>query len=148
MVLATAVMVIASQLLAIANDVVLRLNDPSDVFGLVVLVLLSLLMLRRASWARWTIAVFVGLGGVLELAGFALLIVTVLAPASWAAIEAAVPALATLGPDLATFEAAPAYPLLASSVLVSALLDLAAAAMLTFAPSVRSYFSLPPAADA
>lgn len=131
-------MIIAGQLLAIANDLYLRQSDPSDVVLLGVLIVLAVFMLRGTSWARWTAVVLVALGGVLELAGFVLLVVTKADPMFW---SAAVPVLASLHTAVVAFTASRAFPLLAGSVLVSALLDLAGAWMLVFVSSVRSFFS-------
>lgn len=139
-VVAAVVMILAGQLLAIANDVVLRQSDPSDIVLLGVLVVLAVFLIRRARWARWTIIVLVAMGGLLELVAVALLIATMSAPGFWPAVDAAVPALAGLHAQVVTFAAAPAFPLLTASVLVSALLDLTAVGMLLFAAPVRSYF--------
>jgi len=139
-VVAAVVMIVVSQLLAIANDLLLGQSDPSDVVALGVLIVLSVFALRRARWARWTIVVLVALSGLLELAGFVLLIATRSSPGFWSAVEAAVPVLAGLRSAVVAFTASPAFPLLAGSVLVSAVLDLVAAGMLVFAPSVRSYY--------
>jgi hypothetical protein len=140
-VLAAVVMSIVGQLLAIANDLILRQSDPSDVVLLVVLIVLSVLLLRRVRWARWATVVLLAAGGLLELAGIVLLIATRTAPGFWSAVERAVPALASLHAAAVAFAAAQAFPLLAGSLLVEALLDLSAAGMLVFAPSVRSYFT-------
>lgn len=145
-VIAAAAMVIVGQLLAIANDVYLRQSDPSDIVMLGILVVLSAFLLRRARWARWTTLVLVVLGGVLELAGFALLLASKTSPGFWPGLERAVPALSSLRTAVLAFTASPAFPLLAASVLVSGLLDLVAAAMLTFPRSVRSFFSRHPSA--
>jgi len=141
MIVAAVAMIIVGQLLAIGNDLFLRQSDPSDVVGLGVLIVLSVFLLRRANWARWTIVVLVVAGGLLELVGFVVLIATKTAPGFWSAAETAVPALATLRAAVVAFTVSPAFPLLAGSVLISALLDLIAAGLLVFAPSVRSYFS-------
>jgi hypothetical protein len=140
-VLAAAVMIIAGQLLAIANDLVLRQSDPSDVVLLLVLVALSVFMVRRARWARWATVVLVTAGGLLELAGVVLLIATKSDAGFWSSVDTAIPPLVSLHAAVVAFAAAPAFALLGGSVLVSALLDLAAAGMLWFAPSVRSFFS-------
>src|SRR5450759_1161212 len=76
LVVAAAGMILAGQLLAIANDLLLRQSDPSDIVLLVVLVVLSVLLLRRARWARWTTVVLVAAGGLLELVGIILLVAT------------------------------------------------------------------------
>lgn len=140
MVIAATVMVVVGQVLAIANDVFLRQSDPSDVVLLVVLVVLSFFLVRRAQWARWTTVVLVGIGGILELAGVALLVAIETAPGFRASASAAVPVLASLHDPVVAFTASPAFPLLLTSVLASAVLDLWAAGILAFAPSVRSYF--------
>ena len=140
LVVAAAAMIIVGQSLAIANDVFLRQSDPSDVVLLGVLLVLSLFMLRRAGWARWTTVVLMAAGGLLELAGVILLVATKTSPAFWSAVEAAVPALAALRAPVVVFTTSQAFPLLAASVLISAVLDLSAAAILVCAPSVRSYF--------
>jgi len=141
LVVAAALMIIVGQLLAIGNDLYLRQSDPSDVVLLGVLIVLAVFLLRRAHWARWTTVVLVAAGGVLGLAGFVLLVVLKIAPGSWSAVESAIPPLASLRTAVAAFTAARAFPLLAGSVLISALFDLAAAGMLAFAPSIRSYFA-------
>ena len=140
-VLAAVVMIVAGQLLAIANDVILRQSDPPDAVLLVVLIVLSVMLLFRIRWARWITAVLVAAGGLLELAGVGLLIATMVAPGFWSAVDSAMPALGSLHDMVVAFAAAQALPLLAGSVLISAVLDLAAAGMLMFAPSVRSYFA-------
>lgn len=144
LVIAAASMLIAGQVLAIANDVVLRQSDPSDVGLLVVLLILTAFMLRRARWARWATIVLVTLGGVLELAGVALLVASKASPGLWTSFEAAMPAVAaTLRSGVAAFAASPLYPLLTASVLVSALLDLVAAGILTLSPRVKEHFARP-----
>jgi hypothetical protein len=140
-VLAAAVMIITGQVLAIANDLVLRQSDPSDVVLVVVLIALAVFMARRARWARWATVVLVMAGGLLELAGVVLLIATKSAAGFWSTVDTAIPPLVSLHAAVVAFAAAPAFALLAGSVLISALLDLAAAGMLVFARSVRSYFS-------
>lgn len=140
-VVAAAVMTVVGQALAVTNDLVLRQSDPPDVVLLGVLIVLSIFLLRRASWARWTVVVLVGLGGLLGLAGFALIVATATYPGTWSTLQTAAPALAGLRPAVAAFIAAPAFPYLAGSVLISALLDSAAAAMLAFSSRVRSYFA-------
>jgi hypothetical protein len=141
LVAAAAVMFIAAQLLAIANDLFLRQSDPSDIVLLGVLIVLSVFLLRRARWARWTTVVLVAAGGLLELAGAVLLVAARTAPGFWSAVDRAIPALAGLRTPVAAFTASRAFPLLAGSVLISALLDLTAAGILAFAPSVRAYFA-------
>lgn len=131
---AAAVMIIVGQLLAITNDLYLRQNDPADVVLLAILIVLTFFLLRRASWARWTTIVLVTLGGVLYLAGFVLLIAAKASPE----LASAVPA--SLRAALTGFIASPGFSLLAISVLISAVLDILAAGMLAFAPSVRSNF--------
>ena len=138
---AAVVMIIAAQLLAIAADVLLRQNDPSDVVLLVVLIVLSVLLLRRARWARWVTVVLVAAGGVLELAAIVLLVVTMIVPGFWSALDRAIPALTSLHAMVVALAAGQALPLLAGSLLVEAVLDLSAAGILVFAPSVRSYFA-------
>lgn len=140
-VIAAAVMIIAGQLLAVANDLILRQSDPPDSVLLVVLIVLSVLLLFRLRWARWVTAVLVAAGGLLGLAGVGLLVATMVAPGFWSAVDASMPALASLHEMVVALAAAQALPLLAGSVLISALLDLAAAWMLMFAPSVRSFFA-------
>lgn len=140
-VLAAVSMVIVAQVLAIANDVILRMSDPSDVVLLVLLVILSFFVLRRAPWARWTVVVLVTLGGLLESAGAVLLIVTRSAPRFWPAVSSAIPALAALRAPVIAFATSHAFALLLGSLVISALFDLCAALMLAFAPSMRSYFA-------
>jgi hypothetical protein len=108
---------------------------------LVVLIVLSVLLLRRVRWARWATVMLVAAGGLLELAGVALLIATRTAPGFWSAVDRAIPALANLHAAVVAFATGQAFPLLAGSLLIEALLDLSAAGMLVFAPSVRSYFT-------
>jgi hypothetical protein len=142
-------MIVAGQLLAIANDLLLRQSDPSDIVLLVVLVVFSVLLLRRARWARWTTVVLVAAGGLLELVGIILLVATRSAPGFWSAVDAAIPALASLHAAVVAFAASQAFLLLLGSTLISAVLDLTAAAILVLAPSVRSYFApgvVPPSA--
>jgi hypothetical protein len=134
-------MIVAGQLLAIGNDLILRQSDPPDTILLVVLIVLSVMLLFRIRWARWITAVLVAAGGLLELAGVGLLIATMIAPGFWSAVDSAMPSLVSLHEMVVAFAAAQAMPLLAGSVLISAVLDLAAAGTLMFAPSVRSYFA-------
>jgi hypothetical protein len=138
---AAVVMIIAAQLLAIATDLLLRQSDPSDVVLLVVLIVLSVLLLRHARWARWATVVLVAAGGLLELVAIVLLIATMTVPGFWSAVDRAIPALTGLHATVVALAAGPAFPLLAGSLLVEALLDLSAAGMLVFAPSVRAYFT-------
>lgn len=140
-VLAGAAMIMAGQILAIANDLVLRQSDPSDVALLVVLIVLSVFLLHRDPWARWTTIALAAAGGLLELASVVLLIVTKSDPAFWPAVDATIPALTSLHAAAVAFAASSAFALLTASVLISAVLDLTAAGMLIFARSVRSYFS-------
>lgn len=144
-VVAAVVMIVAGQLLAIANDLYLRQSDPSDVVLLGVLIVLSVFLLRRARWARWTTVVLVATGGLLGFAGFVLLILIRISPAFSSAVDTAIPALR--GP-VAAFTASGAFPLVVGSVLVSALLDLAATGMLVLAPSIRSFYSRAPTQSA
>lgn len=147
LVIAAAAMLILGQVLAIANDVVLRQSDPSDIGLLVVLLILTVFMLRRARWARWATVALVTLGGLAELAGVALLVASNASAGFWASFTAAMPVVAaSLHQGVAAFTASPLYPLLVASVLVSALLDLTAAGILAFAPGVRAYFARPVAA--
>lgn len=141
MVLIAAAMIVAGQVLAIANDLVLRQSDPADVVLLVFLIVLSAFLLRRSRLARWTTVALVAAGGLLELASVVLLIVTKSDSGFWQAVDAAIPALASLHAAVIAFAVSPAFALLTASVLISAVLDLAAAGMLIFARSVRSYFS-------
>ncbi len=141
LVVAAVVMIIVGQLLAIANDLILRQSDPPDVVMLVVLIALSVFLLRGAGWARWTTIVLVALGGVLEVVGFVLLVGTRADPGFWSRIETAAPFLGTLHTAVVAFTTAHAFSLLAGSVLITALFDLAAVGLLAFAPSVRAEFS-------
>lgn len=140
-------MIVVAQVLAIANDVVLRQSDPPDVVLLVVLIGLSVLMVRRVRWARWTTVALVALGGVLELASVPLLIATVTSPGFWLAVESAAPGLRGLHAAVVVFAASPAFPILTGSVIISSMLNLIAAAMLLFAPSIRIFFSADAAAS-
>ena len=140
-VVAAIAMMVAGQILAIANDLALRQSDPSDIVLLGVLIVLAIFLLRRVRWARWMTVVLVAAGGVFGLAGFVLLIATKIAPGLWSGVGAANPALQSLHAATVAFTASRAFPLLAASVLISAALDLIAVAVLVFAPSVRSYFS-------
>src|SRR5450759_3308116 len=117
-------MVITAQLLAIAADLLLRQSDPSDVVLLAVLIMLWVLLLRRAAWARWATVVLVAAGGLLELGGVVLLIATSTTPGFWSAVDRAAPALATLHAAVVAFATAQAFPLLVVSILIEALLDL------------------------
>jgi hypothetical protein len=134
-------MILFGQILAIVNDVYLRQSDPSDIVGLVVLVALGILVLRCVGWARWTVVIFVGIGGVVELAGVVLLIAARSAPGFWPALESAVPALASLHAAVVAFTTSAAFPVLVGSTFISAVLDLVAAGILVWAPSVRADFA-------
>lgn len=131
---AAAAMIIVGQLLAIGNDVFLAQSDPSDVVLLGVLLVLTVFLLRGASWARWTMVVLPMLGGILSLGGFVLLIAARISPH----ISQQVPD--SLRAPLAAFIASPGFVFLAVSVLISASLDIAAAGILAVAPSIRSSF--------
>lgn len=134
MAIAASAMIVIAQTLAIANDVFLRQSDPSDVILLGVLALLTLLLLRGAAWARWTMAALSILGGIVSLAGFGLLIAARIFPHFSQQVPAGLRA------PLTAFIISPGFLLLAVSVLLGALLDIAAAGMLALAPSIRSGF--------
>lgn len=136
-VVTASVMIVAGQLLAIANDVILRQNDPPDLVLLAVLIVLAVFLLRRARWSRWVTVGLVAAGGLLYLASVVLLFATQRDPGLWAAV----PALASLRQPVSVFIASPQRALLTASVLMSGLLDVVAVVMLAFTASARAYFA-------